>query len=66
MIHRQVETGVLDPDAYDMLGGIMFRAPLFQDVWQMLRGAYSADFAHLVERRFRVRGHLSVPNVSVA
>ena len=54
MIHRQVEAGVLRPDAYGMLGGIMFRAPLFADAWQQLRGAYSADFAGLIESRFGV------------
>ena len=54
MIHRQVEAGVLRTDAYDMLGSIMFRAPLFADVWQRLGGAYSPDFARLVETRFGV------------
>lgn len=53
-IHRQVEAGVLDEDAYDMLGGVMFRAPVFSDVWQSLGAAYSPDFARLIEKRFFV------------
>ena len=59
-IHRQVEAGMLGPEAYDMLGGLMFRTPLFEDVWRRLRGAYAPDFAQVIEERFGVRGHLEV------
>jgi len=59
-IHRQVEAGTLGPDAYDMLGGLMFRTPLFQDAWKRLSGAYAPDFAQVIEERFGVRGHLEV------
>lgn len=57
-IHRQVEAGMLGPDAYEMLGGVMFRNPLFCQVWGKLQGAYSEDFARLFESYFDVRGHL--------
>ena len=57
-IHRQVEAGMLGPEAYDMLGGVMFRAPIFQDAWERLRGAFAPDLAKLVEEKFDVRGHL--------
>jgi hypothetical protein len=52
MIHRQVEAGVLDQSAYGMLGGIMFNAPIFSDVWPILGAAYSSDFARVIETRF--------------
>jgi len=57
-IHRQVEAGMLEADAYEMVGGMMFRTPLFRDVWQKLGGAYAPDFARVVETHFGVDGHL--------
>lgn len=56
-IHRQIEAGVLQPQAYGMLGGLMYRTPLFADAWERLKGAYADDFARLVENRFHVHGH---------
>jgi len=58
-IHRQVEAGVLDPGAYGILGGLMFRTPLFADVWVRLKGAYADDFAREIEERFDVHGHVT-------
>jgi hypothetical protein len=51
MIHRQVEAGVLREDAYGMIGGIMFRSPLFQDVWRTLRVAYAPDLVAVIDDR---------------
>lgn len=56
-IHRQVEAGVLDHEAYRIMGGLMFRTPMFADVWARLKGAYADDFARAVEERFDVHGH---------
>jgi hypothetical protein len=57
-IHRQVEAGMLGPDAYEIFGGLMFRTPLFEDAWTRLKGAYAEDFAGVMEERFGVSGHL--------
>jgi len=40
-----------------MSGGIMFRSPLFHDVWPGLRTAYAADFIAIVEQRFMPAVH---------
>lgn len=60
-IHRQVEAGTLDADAYEMFGGMMFRNPLFHDIWDRLKGAYAPDFAEVMERQFGLHGHLDDP-----
>jgi hypothetical protein len=57
-IHRHVESGMLRPDAYEIFGGMMFRTPLFEDVWARLEGAYAEDFAAVMEEKFGVSGHL--------
>jgi hypothetical protein len=51
-VHRQVEAEILGPEAYDMLGGVMFRTQLFKDVWPHLRRAYAPDFALFMEEQF--------------
>lgn len=48
---------MLGDDAYGMIGGIMFRSPLFHDVWPGLRTAYAADFIAIVEQRFMPAVH---------
>lgn len=54
-VHRQVESEILGPEAYEMLGGVMFKTQLFRDVWPHLRPAYAPDFALFMEEHFRLK-----------
>ena len=62
-VHRQVEARILGPEAYDMLGGLMFRNQLFRDVWPHLHRAYAPDFALFMEERFDL--HPTEPKSSI-
>jgi len=52
-IYHQVNEGVLDSEALDMLWGRdTGSTPLFRDAWAQLRGSYRAEFRTFVERRY--------------
>jgi len=52
-IYHQVQEGVLDSDALDMLWGqATGSTPLFQDAWARLRGSYRSEFRAFVEGRY--------------
>jgi len=52
-IYRQVEEGVMEPDALDMFPPA---TPLFRDAWTVLRVSYRADFRAYVEERYALTG----------
>lgn len=49
-IHRQVEAGIMEDEAFDMFPGAS--TPLLRDSWAFLRGSYRADFRTFIEGRY--------------
>ena len=51
-IHRDVELGILPPSAYEIVAAGTFQIPYMKEVWPILRGEHSEEFAQFFEARF--------------
>ena len=51
-IHRDVELGILPPEAYQIQGQSTFRSSYLREVWPTLKQDHSPDFVKFFEERF--------------
>jgi len=56
IIHRDVELGILPPEAYHIQGHGAFRSPYVREVWPTLKQDHSPDFVKFFEERFELSG----------
>ncbi len=53
-VFRQVEAGVLDEEAFQNLGNILFTLPFFANAWPVLRGEFDSHFVEFLENRYNL------------
>ena len=55
-IHRDVELGILPPEAYQIQAEAIFRSPFVRQIWPALSEDHSPDFVKFFEERFMLSG----------